>query len=184
MGGAGAPTYPRGGHGEALRLCVDVTVDGARLAETVALEFLLRGAPDAGEAAGLAAAAAAELKAARDWADGCAERRAELASRQRELDEAREGIQRLLAGGGAGKAAAVAGAAAQGCREQRRAGRATAERVGGSGPSDSECVRRCSQAVWRSSETDARSQTPTFRTVFDRRGGALCRFEPGLGGFC
>ncbi len=80
---------------------VDVAVDGGELADGLALEFLLRGVPDAGGAAGLVEEAAAGLKAAGDWTESCAERRAELARRLRVLDQARAGIQRLLAGGGA-----------------------------------------------------------------------------------
>jgi hypothetical protein len=89
---------------------VDVLVDGSELAESVALEFLVRGVPDAGRAEQLVETTAAGLKAADDWAEGCAERRAELARRRRVLDQARAGIQRLLAGGkaeGGGDAATV-----------------------------------------------------------------------------
>jgi hypothetical protein len=96
---------------------VDVLVDGGELVESVALEFLLRGVPDEGRTTGLIEAAAAGLKAASDWTEGCAERRAELARRRRVLDQARGGIQRLLAGGGtdAGGEAVVVDSDSESC---------------------------------------------------------------------
>jgi hypothetical protein len=63
--------------------------------------------PDESGAARLVKTAADGLKTADDWIEGCAERRAELARRRRVLNQARAGIQRLLAGGGAGGEAAV-----------------------------------------------------------------------------
>jgi hypothetical protein len=95
------------GGGQAAR--VDVSVEGARLADTVALEFLLRGVPSEDDAKRLAKIVACALKGADDWTESCAERRAELARRRRVLDQARAGIQRLLAGGPAGGEAVVVG---------------------------------------------------------------------------